>query len=643
MDRLRPLLFVAWLAVVWIYSSSRIQAIDTSGLLEGTDGAFYGLTSQGEVYNEGHGVPFVPPAPATVVRLTKGGSYKTLAVFTGSLYNPAGPLVQAYDGNFYGLANANSWNPNPADIIYRVFPSGKLETVAFVSNPPRVDFEGKLIIGPRGNLYGISSFEYEKGVSNIFKVSLDGVVTILKTFAKGTTPSSSELSVGPDGNLYFAGTLFRLTANEPPIASDDSFELPVVHANVIANDSDPKNDPVKIVSVTDGSHGTVTFTWDGTVTYSPGPDFNAGGIQSDTFTYTIRDPLGGTATATVTVTVPQDIFRAGSGSYSGMLTSGGPPKGYLNLTLTKTGAFSGTLLVDGIKTPVTGTFGTDGTYSATISRDEPLPALTVTLHLDVISNAITGTVSDGTNSYSATLSRNLTLSSLKATPLRGNYTALITNNETGPSLPGGSGFARMSVTANGAVMLIGKLGDGRPFSAGASLNSEDIVPLYVRPYSRNEGYLAGQIAFRITDTDDASGSLTWHRPPRSNAAYYPAGFTTAPTFQATRYMKLTNFAYPTYGFEYLGLGNDATLSLGEKPPKKLRWKTYSLTMRARPFDGTKVTFDPQTGLFRGTYFDAGILYTVRGAIYQYRPGWAEGLSLDQNGTSHVSITPYYGP
>ena len=95
----------------------------------------------------------------------------------------------------------------------------------------------------------------------------------------------------------------------------------------------------------------------------------------------------------------------------------------------------------------------------------------------------------------------------------------------------------------------------------------------------------------------------------------------------------------------MGLGNDATLTLGEKPPKELRWKLYSLTMRGllRLGDKTNVTFDPQTGLFRGTYFDAGIRNIVEGAIYQYSPGRAEGLSFDQNGTSHVSITPLYGP
>jgi VCBS repeat-containing protein len=56
---------------------------------------------------------------------------------------------------------------------------------------------------------------------------------------------------------------------------------------------------VTITGVTQGADGSVLLNADGTLTYSPGPDFN--GI--DTFTYTIADGRGGTSTATVTVVV----------------------------------------------------------------------------------------------------------------------------------------------------------------------------------------------------------------------------------------------------------------------------------------------------------------------------------------------------
>jgi hypothetical protein len=45
--------------------------------------------------------------------------------------------------------------------------------------------------------------------------------------------------------------------------------------------------------------GSVTLAADGTFTYTPAAGFSG----SDTFTYTVSDPTGRTATGTVTITV----------------------------------------------------------------------------------------------------------------------------------------------------------------------------------------------------------------------------------------------------------------------------------------------------------------------------------------------------
>jgi len=58
-------------------------------------------------------------------------------------------------------------------------------------------------------------------------------------------------------------------------------------------------DALTVAAVTQGAHGAVTLNADGTLTYTPGANFNG----SDAFTYTVSDGHGGTATATVTVTV----------------------------------------------------------------------------------------------------------------------------------------------------------------------------------------------------------------------------------------------------------------------------------------------------------------------------------------------------
>jgi large repetitive protein len=105
-----------------------------------------------------------------------------------------------------------------------------------------------------------------------------------------------------DGNGGSVSTTFSWTVtNPPPIAVNDVASTPEdfpVNINVLANDSDPDRDPLTVTTASAGN-GTVVILPNGTIDYTPGPNFNG----TDTITYTISDGNGGTATATVTVTV----------------------------------------------------------------------------------------------------------------------------------------------------------------------------------------------------------------------------------------------------------------------------------------------------------------------------------------------------
>ena len=88
----------------------------------------------------------------------------------------------------------------------------------------------------------------------------------------------------------------------PPVANDDlgfGDEDTAIVVNVLGNDSDPEGQPLTVTSVTDPANGTVSFTPEGELTYTPNPDFNG----TDIVTYTVTDPTGLTDTATVTFTV----------------------------------------------------------------------------------------------------------------------------------------------------------------------------------------------------------------------------------------------------------------------------------------------------------------------------------------------------
>jgi VCBS repeat-containing protein len=101
--------------------------------------------------------------------------------------------------------------------------------------------------------------------------------------------------------------------NNAPVAVDDGVTTAqgtAVDIPVLANDSDPDNDPLAIDSFTQGANGTVTLDDNGTpgdttddfLTYSP----NAGVSGSDTFSYTISDGTD-TDTATVTLTISSSL------------------------------------------------------------------------------------------------------------------------------------------------------------------------------------------------------------------------------------------------------------------------------------------------------------------------------------------------
>ncbi len=100
---------------------------------------------------------------------------------------------------------------------------------------------------------------------------------------------------------FVTSTRFGHHPNKPPNAVDDSLataEDTAGSLNVLTNDSDPDGDPISLVASTDGSHGTVNCIA-GVCTYTPAPDYNG----TDSFTYTISDGRGGSAVATVNVTV----------------------------------------------------------------------------------------------------------------------------------------------------------------------------------------------------------------------------------------------------------------------------------------------------------------------------------------------------
>ncbi len=106
-----------------------------------------------------------------------------------------------------------------------------------------------------------------------------------------------------------------IQGNNPPLAVNDFDTTPLntpITVAILNNDSDPDGDAVQLVTFTQPTNGTVTLDDGGTPTdptddqliYTP----NNGFFGVDTFTYDVTDGNGGTASATVTITVEPDTI-----------------------------------------------------------------------------------------------------------------------------------------------------------------------------------------------------------------------------------------------------------------------------------------------------------------------------------------------
>ncbi|WP_417840883.1 cadherin-like domain-containing protein [Terasakiella sp.] len=114
----------------------------------------------------------------------------------------------------------------------------------------------------------------------------EGLEAITFTVSDGTAEVTQTTAI------KFADVDNTATDDSATLAEDGSKTI-----NVMSNDD--INDGGILSGVTQPENGTVAFSGNGTVTYTPHQDFNG----TDTFTYTITDEDGETVTATVTMTV----------------------------------------------------------------------------------------------------------------------------------------------------------------------------------------------------------------------------------------------------------------------------------------------------------------------------------------------------
>jgi len=178
-------------------------------LLLGTDGNFYGTAFYGGTINgkyNGNGVVFkVTPSGAYTPLYVFCAQPNCL---DGG--QPAAGLVQGTDGNFYGttlVGGTHLYSNFFGGTIFKLTPSGQYTILYnFCSQPSCSDGGnaiGGLIQGTDGNFYGTTQVGGANDNGTIFQVTPEGQYTVLHSFdfTDGNAPESP-LTQGTDGILY---------------------------------------------------------------------------------------------------------------------------------------------------------------------------------------------------------------------------------------------------------------------------------------------------------------------------------------------------------------------------------------------------------------------------------------------------------
>ena len=170
------------------YTSRHVFDVDTEGnspdgpLLRGTDDNLYGVASSGGPGGEG-----------TVFRYDGSPTLTVLKAFSGDADGnfPFGGLVQAADGNFYGVT-FGSFPPEPVGTIFRIDSSGDFATVHTFGLSDGGKPLARLIEGSDGALYGTASDGGYRAGGVIFRFVLGAVAPSLT----GIAPASGRAAGG---------------------------------------------------------------------------------------------------------------------------------------------------------------------------------------------------------------------------------------------------------------------------------------------------------------------------------------------------------------------------------------------------------------------------------------------------------------
>jgi uncharacterized repeat protein (TIGR03803 family) len=198
-------------------------------LLQASDGNFYGTASMGGDNNNGTIFQITPGG--VFMALYSFSAAPSLTNEDGT--QPIGGLVQGSDGGLYGVTSGGG--PYYGGTVFRITTNGTFSVIhALNPNLDGDDSMASLILGSDGNLYGTTQYGSPAGNGSVFQITTNGVLTVLYSFMGGSFGDGSGVTApvlqAPSGNLYGAaagsghgpsngsGAIFEvINPNPPPV------------------------------------------------------------------------------------------------------------------------------------------------------------------------------------------------------------------------------------------------------------------------------------------------------------------------------------------------------------------------------------------------------------------------------------------
>jgi uncharacterized repeat protein (TIGR03803 family) len=185
-----------------------------AALVQGTSGDFYGTTFEGGANDFG-----------TIFKITPSGTLTTLHSF--NFYTdgetPLAGLVQATNGDFYGTTSRGG--ANGAGTVFKISPSGALTTLDSFDGTDGSYPQAGLVQATNGDFYGTTGYG-GVCCGTIFKMTPSGALTTLHSFdnTDGGNPSAALVQAAngkfygttSDGGANGDGTVFSLSVGLGP-------------------------------------------------------------------------------------------------------------------------------------------------------------------------------------------------------------------------------------------------------------------------------------------------------------------------------------------------------------------------------------------------------------------------------------------